>query len=491
MPKQRGCPSCCRPRLNHEKCPDHICNQPCIDSGAVELFGVAFPQIFEVPDIFIEFDVQSWSDYFELYYVGDGTWESDTFDAGPCAVTTEEYYSSSQIGRINATLVISGLDAGDVSLTVTIETYTDEDDDGEPDDGLAFYSWTFTNHQAIINGLCSIQVEKTGFTDDVDFPIDENLTCTEDKNCMCVIPVRENEVVCGRQFGEGCIKDESIEFYVTVLGISWARFYAVRKPIDSSTMIKYAGGSGTTWDDTFRGGTTTMVVTGTGPQEITITYDGQTYTNSTDIDPLCPFNARSDDGELICIIPTTSGIPDNGCCDRYSRPSVAMVEVLDFSTTTGIGKEIVGAFEVLDYATTTTIISPTGVPTFGSCSYGNDIWDHRPIEDRYAMTKPYLVNLVVDYVCGPGEFGEGALRLWVRVGVFESLSSFRGTGASFEQADFFTDVEVDGRTTFELPFNRLAGPADGSFGAPPYSPTIGFANGGMVRVTFSEPFTIE
>lgn len=445
----------------------------------MELFGVAFPQIFEVPDIFVEFDVQSWSDYFELYYVGDGTWASDTFDAGPCAVTTEEYYSSSQIGRISATLVISGLDAGDVSLTVTIETYTDEDDDGEPDDGLAFYSWTFTNHQAIINGLCSIQVEKTGFTDDVDFPIDENLTCTEDKNCMCVIPVRENEVVCGRQFGEGCIKDENIEFYVTVLGISWSRFYVVRQPIatatGNATVVRYAGGSGTTWDDTLLSGTTTLVVAGTGPQEVTITYGGQTYTNTTDIDPLCPFNGRSDDGELICIIPVTIGVPvNNTCCDRLSRPGLAVVDLTEFETTTGFGNQVIGAFEILHVPLDRGILPGPG------CGYVNED-TNRPLNTWYYRAGNYFVDIAFDYTCGPGDFGEGDIYMKALASVYDS--SGRGTGAWCEA--HFTDVEVDGQSTFVLPF-AFPTAIGGVF-----NPTIGLATNAEVVVQFSEPFTLE
>lgn len=495
MVKSPGrCKSCCRPRLNYpDPCEGVVCDT-CVDYGSVELFGVPFPEIYEVPDLFQEFDVQSWSDYFQLYYVGDSTWESDTFDAGPCAVNIDDPYydAATQIGRISATLVVNGLDAGDVTLTVTVETFLDEDDDGEPDEGLNLYQWVFTNPVEIANGLCSILVKKTGFTDDATYPIADNLTCNEDKNCMCVIPVEERELVCGREFGEGCIKDESIEYYVTVLGIQWARFYVVRKPLSSAglnpTMVSYDGGSSTTWSDT---GTTTMTVTGTGPQEITIVYDGKTYTNTTDIDPLCPFNAKTDEGDLICIIPTTRPIADNTCCDRYSRPSVAMVEVLDFETTTGIGGEVIGSFEVLDYAGSTSVGDPGGGTDFSSCSYGNDIWDQRPIEDRYAKTEPYLVNLRVYYVCGTGEFGEGALRLWATIEVTENLTSYRGTIVSCEQDDFLTDVEVDGQTTFELPFNRLAGPPDGVFQSPQTSALIGFGTDARVRVTFSEPFTIE
>lgn len=439
---------------------------------------MAFSRIYEVPDIFQEFDVQSYLDYFELYHVGDGTWASDTFDAGPCAVLAEEYYSSSQIGRISATLVVSGLDAGDVSLTVTLETYTDEDDDGEPDDGLAFYSWTFTNHQAIINGLCSIQVEKTGFTDDVEFPIDENLTCTKDKNCMCVIPIREDDTACGRS---PCIRGPGdVAYYVTVLGQSWARSYSLiipPPPYDSTwAFVTYDGGSGTSWSD---GDTTnvpaSITVAGTGPQEVTITFDGQTYTNSVEIDPLCSFVVYSDDGKLLCVAPFAGDVyTSNTCCDRVSRPGMALVELTEFETTTGFGNQVIGAFEILH------LPLDRGILPGPACGYVNEDSDN-PIDTWYYRAGDYFVDIAFDYTCGPGDFGEGDIYMKALASVYDS--SGRGTGAWCEA--HFTDVEVDGQSTFVLPF-AFATAIGGVL-----NPTIGFATNAEVVVQFPAPFTLE
>lgn len=414
----------------------------------MELHGVAWSDVYTIPELTGEFGAYN---ELEIVYVGDSVWASDTFDSSPCPVTVDDpYYGGTVIGRISVTMTVNGTEANDITVEVTIETFRDNDDDGEPDEGISFYRWEFQNHSDIQDGLCPIHVKKTGFNTNDTSPAEDGI-CAEAKGCMCVIP-EANQNPCQNM----CIHSD--------YSITWAdEDWSVCWWIDGK---RFEWNVSTEQWEAEDGDT--MVATDSDAQGVTVTIGSTTYNNPSDIEPLCAFEVRNSDNETICVIPVSCDDPTNGCCEDFERPAIAEVTIDSFSTTVpGASANIVGASEVNDLALQ---------DAFGNCSYTNS-WSDRDALLWYAKLEPFAIDTAVSYECATG-----AELVYIRVvvSVTESTEDLRGTVAEFEQV--FTYVEVEGQDTFEIPFDVATNAFD-------FSENIGVANDGQVTVKFSQPFT--